>query len=63
MCTFRQCPKILWMKTYKTEEETIDPALFPDDTNQQNHLTDYQLEDSHIHLCAMIPILLEQELF
>ena len=24
---FRQCPKILWMKTYKSEDETIDPSL------------------------------------
>lgn len=24
---FRQCPKILWMRTYKPEEEVIDAAL------------------------------------
>lgn len=24
---FHQCPKILWMKSYKPEEETIDPSL------------------------------------
>lgn len=24
---FRQCPKILWMKTYKPGEEVVDPAL------------------------------------
>lgn len=24
---FRQCPKILWMKIYKPEEEVIDPSL------------------------------------
>lgn len=24
---FRQCPKILWMRTYKPDEEVMDPAL------------------------------------
>ena len=23
---FRQCPKILWMRTYKPDEEVMDPA-------------------------------------